>query len=98
MKLPITFHRVASIEFIEARAWYENKRAGLGREFISEIDRCVFLASENPCRFAFVYKDIRRLLVNRFPYGIYFRVEEERIVIMAVFHSSRNSSDWKARV
>jgi len=98
MKLPITFHRVASIELIDASAWYENKRVGLGRAFISEIDRCVLLASENPCRFAFVYKDIRRILVNRFPYGICFRVEEDRIVIMAVFHSSRNPAVWKQRI
>jgi len=98
MKLTINFHRAASLEFIEASAWYENKRAGLGSEFISEIDRCVLLASENPCRFALVYKDIRRIIVNRFPYGVYFRVEENRIVIMAVFHSSRNPSAWQARV
>jgi plasmid stabilization system protein ParE len=98
MKLPVILHRAASLEFIEASAWYENKQAGLGREFISEIDRCVLLVSENPYRFAFVHKDIRRIVVNRFPYSVYFRVEEHCIVILAVFHSSRNPSTWKARV
>jgi hypothetical protein len=47
MSLPVTFHRAASAEFIEASAWYEGKRLGLGLEFIAEIDRCVSLASKN---------------------------------------------------
>jgi hypothetical protein len=45
MSLPITFHRSASAEFIEASAWYESKRLGLALEFMAEIDRCVSLAS-----------------------------------------------------
>ena len=46
MSLPVTFHRAASAEFIEASAWYETKRSGLALEFIAEIDRCVSLASK----------------------------------------------------
>lgn len=97
MKLPVTFHRAASAEFIEASVWYENKQAGLARQFISEIDRCVSLASESPYQFSIVHKDIRRIVVNRFPYGVYFRVEEQRIIILAVFHSSRSPVVWKTR-
>lgn len=97
MKLPITFHRAASAEFIEASVWYENKKAGLALEFISEIDRCVVLASEHPHQFSPVHQDIRRIVANRFPYGVYFRVEEYRIVILAVFHSRRNPAIWQSR-
>ena len=46
MSLPVTFHRAASAEFIEASAWYETKRVGLALEFIAEIDRGVSLASK----------------------------------------------------
>jgi hypothetical protein len=48
MILPVTFHRSASAEFIEASEWYETKRIGLALEFIAEIDSCVSLASKNP--------------------------------------------------
>ena len=54
MTLPIAFHRAASAEFIEATAWYDSKRLGLGLEFIAEIDRCISLASINPLQFAIV--------------------------------------------
>ena len=67
MSLPITFHHAASAEFIEASAWYEGKRLGLGLEFIAEIDRCLSLASKNPLQFAVVREDIRRVVANRFP-------------------------------
>ena len=68
MSLPITFHRAASAEFIEASAWYEGKRLGLALEFMAEIDRCVSLASEHPLQFTVVREDIRRAVANRFPY------------------------------
>ena len=48
MSLPVTFHRSASVEFIEASEWYETKRVGLALEFIAEIDSCVSLASKTP--------------------------------------------------
>jgi plasmid stabilization system protein ParE len=97
MSLPVTFHRAASAEFIDASAWYEAKRVGLALEFIAEIDRCVSLASKRPLQFAVVREDIRRVVANRFPYSIYFRAEENRIVVLAVFHGSRNPAIWLAR-
>ena len=97
MSLPIAFHRAASAEFIEASAWYETKRVGLALEFIAEIDRCVSLASKYPLQFAVVREDIRRVVANHFPYSVYFRAEESRIVVLAVFHGSRNPAIWQAR-
>jgi len=97
MSLPITFHRAASEEFIEASVWYESKRLGLALEFMAEIDRCVSLASEHPLHFAVVREDIRSVAANRFPYSVYFRAEEHCIVILAVFHCSRDPAIWQAR-
>jgi hypothetical protein len=67
MRLPVAFHRAASAEIVEASAWYESKRLGLGVEFITDIDRCVLLASEQPLQYAAVREDIRRIVVHRFP-------------------------------
>lgn len=97
MSLPITFHRAASAEFIEASTRYEGKRLSLGLEFIAEIEHCISLASENPLQFAVVREDIRRVVANRFPYSVYFRAEQHRIVVLAVFHGSRDPAIWLAR-
>ncbi|MDO8925582.1 MAG: type II toxin-antitoxin system RelE/ParE family toxin [Sideroxyarcus sp.] len=97
MSLPVTFHRAASAEFIEASAWYETKRIGLALEFMDEIERCLSRASEHPHQFAVVREDIRRVVANRFPYSVYFRAEQHRIVVLAVFHGSRDPAIWQAR-
>ena len=97
MNLPVSFHRAASAEFIEASTWYEDKRLGLGIEFIAEIERCISLASHEPLQFAVVHEDIRRVVANRFPYSVYFRTDGSRIVVLAVFHGNRSPATWQAR-
>jgi plasmid stabilization system protein ParE len=97
MSLPVSFHRAASAEFIEASAWYETKRIGLALEFMDEIERCLSLASKHPLQFAVVREDIRRVVAHRFPYSVYFRAEQHRIVVLAVFHGSRDPAIWQAR-
>ena len=97
MSLPVTFHRAASAEFIEASVWYESKRAGLASESIAEVDSCVALASKTPLQFVLVHENIRRVVANRFPYSVYFREEKHRIVVLAVFHGNRNPATWQAR-
>ncbi len=97
MTLPVTFRRAARAELIEAAAWYESRWLNLGAEFIAEIERCVVLAAEQPLLFGIVHNGIRRVLANRFPYSVYYRPEPRRIVVLGVFHSSRNPSIWQRR-
>jgi plasmid stabilization system protein ParE len=97
MKLVVKFHPAASEEFKEASAWYESKRSGLALDFMAEIDHCVTLASENPLQFSLVHENIRRVIANRFPYNVYFIAEKSRIVVLAVFHTSRDPAIWLAR-
>lgn len=97
MSLPVSLHRAASAELIEASTWYEGKRLGLGIEFIAEIERCISLASSHPLQFAAVREDVRRVVANRFPYSVYFRTDGNRIVVLAVFHGNRNPAIWQAR-
>jgi toxin ParE1/3/4 len=97
MTLQVTFRRAARAELIEAAAWYEAQRPNLGAEFIAEIERCGALAAEHPELHAVVEKNVRRIAARRFPYGIYFRAEARRIVVLAVFHSRRDPAIWKSR-
>ena len=97
MSLLVSFGRAARAEFIEAAAWYEARHPNLGVEFIAEIDRCVALAAEQPQRFAIVHSGIRRVVAERFPYSVYYQAETRRIVVLAVFHVSRNPSIWQRR-
>jgi len=97
MRLAIEFRLAARAEFLAATARYEAQRPNLGAEFIAEVERCMVLAAEQPKAYAVVRKSARRVTARRFPYSIYFRAEQRRIVVLAVFHGSRDPAIWQGR-
>ena len=84
---------VADVE--SARDWYEAQRSGLGGEFIDAVDAAVTHIVEFPDAHPIVYRDARRHLLRRFPYGIYFRTEGNGVVVVACLHAAREP--WRTR-
>lgn len=97
MNPAVAFHRAARIEFLAAAARYETQRPNLGTAFIAEIDRCIDEAASAPQRYALIHHQLRRVVARRFPYSVYFRMEHDRIVVLAVFHGRRNPAIWQGR-
>ncbi len=93
----VTFTQIARIELIEAQDWYELETAGLGRRFREAIDVVVNRMSNNPRQFPIVYKSVRRALVRRFPYSLFFVMDSSELFVIACFHASRNPSQWMRR-
>ena len=81
----------------DASLWYDSQRKGLGGQFLDEISRTLNAISEYPASFPIVHRNIRRALTRSFPFGIYYRVEEELAVVVAVLHASRDPRRWKQR-
>jgi plasmid stabilization system protein ParE len=73
-----------------AREWYEAKTPGLGKEFVHVFYESAGELVENPQLHSRIYRDFRRRLLRRFPYAIYFRIEDERVVVFGVFHCARD--------
>jgi plasmid stabilization system protein ParE len=97
MNPPLVFRPEARDEIDEAYAWYEHQRAGLGEEFLSAIRDVLDRIQETPEAHAQVYRDVRRGVTRRFPYGVFYRVEADRIVVLAVYHSRRDPRGWRDR-
>ena len=97
MTLRVVFRRAAQIEFEDSAAWYNEQRAGLGEEFLHEIDEAISRATEAPLRYPVVFDDIRRTVARRFPFAIYFRVRGNTLVVLAVFHGRRDPAIWRRR-
>jgi toxin ParE1/3/4 len=95
--LAITFRPSARADINAAVDWYEDRQAGLAQRFLAEVDRCLALVAEHPLRFAIKHRDIRCAAVRRFPYLIYFVVEPNRVVVLAVFHVRRDPIVWQER-
>ena len=92
------FTRAARQELIEAQDWYESERQGLGREFRAKIDAAVERMCANPEQFPVVFKNVRRALVRRFPYILFFVIEGDTLIVLACFHAKRNPRRWQERV
>jgi toxin ParE1/3/4 len=73
------------------------ERPGLGKAFLAEVDRVLQVIVSNPDAFPEVLAGIRKAVVKRFPYCLYFRIRGETIVVLAVFHSARNPTVWQER-
>jgi plasmid stabilization system protein ParE len=86
----IVFGPEARLELEEAYKWYEDKRAGLGKELLLVVDAAIEQIRRSPEIGTIVHRNVRRILTRRFPYGIFYIVEERRIYVVAVFHGSRN--------
>jgi toxin ParE1/3/4 len=87
----------AESEMAMAFDWYENRRKGLGEKFISNVQVVFDQISANPLVHGLFYSDIRCAIVPRFPYGVYYFVDGSSVVVIAVYHSSRDPSIWQAR-
>ena len=79
----------AEADLREAWSWYESQRAGLGDELLIEIRTAIRRLETDPERRPFYYRDFRRLLMRRFPYKLFYRVEGERIIIFRILHAKR---------
>lgn len=87
----------AESEMADAAAWYETRSDGLGAEFLRSVDAALQSLARTPLQFPLVYRDVRRALTRRFPYQIFFVVEEDKVVVLAVFHARRSPSRWRRR-
>ena len=93
----VIFTPAARAELVEAQDWYEGEATGLGRRFRQAIDALIERMSDNPRQFPIVFKNVRRALLRRFPYSLFFVVEDAALIVIACFHASRDPSHWQKR-
>ena len=92
-----SFHPDAEDEFNKAIDYYEDCRTGLGFEFADEVYLAVERIISYPLSWQFLEGEIRRSLVNRFPFGVLYSIEKNEIFIIAVMHLHRQPGYWEKR-
>lgn len=89
----------AEAEVQAAFDWYEEQSVGLGFEFLRAIDACLSSVRRNPFAYTVVHEpNVRRSLVRRFPYALFYLVDDDAVVVIAVFNVKRPPIDWLRRV
>lgn len=93
--MTFSFHPEAEAEFNEAIEYYESCEQGLGYDFSIEVFDCIQRIVNFPTAWPIIEDDIRRCLVNRFPFGIIYTIEQTGVSILAVMHLRRHPDYWK---
>jgi plasmid stabilization system protein ParE len=97
MNYVLVFRPEVREELNEAYSWYESQKPGLGDEFLDCVDETVNRISQMPESYAVAYRDIRRAIVRRFPYAVYYRIVSSRVIVTAIFHGRRDPKSWQTR-
>ena len=92
------FHPEARLEYREAAAFYDARRAGLGAAFTLEAEAAIDRILQSPKSWRVVEQDVRRCLTHTFPYGILYTIEEDLILIVAIMHLHRRPGYWRDRL
>ena len=95
--MKIYFLEIAETELDDAFEWYEVQQKQLGKQFINELEAAIKRIIAYPEYNTLIDSEIRRCLIKRFPYGIFYKVNSEQIVIIAVAHLHRKPNYWVGR-
>lgn len=91
------FRPSAAADIERSYKWYEDERVGLGEEFLEEVSVTVDAVLAQPKAYPLLHRDTRRALVRRFPFGLFYRIDDDTVVFVACFHVRRSPSGWKRR-
>ena len=87
----------AEADVSDAARWYEAQRSGLGSEFLDEVLRTLSSITEHPDPYPRISGDVRRAVIRRFPFGVFYVMDESEVVVLAVMHGRRAPAHWKSR-
>ena len=93
----LTVRPEAELDALEAASWYESERADLGTGFLDELRTTFSRIEEGPQRFPVVFREVRRAILHRFPFGVFFIIESDSAVVLAITHLRRHPSAWQKR-
>lgn len=88
----------AEEEMTEASLFYEAASTGLGNDFLDDVQRIVDSLRVHPHLGHGVDRNLRRMLVHRFPFSLIYSVELDEILIVAVAHHGRRPGYWQGRL
>lgn len=98
MAVELIIAQEAQRDIEEAYGWFEDRRTGLGEDFLSCVDAAVQNICRMPKLYAKVHEEYRRALVRRFPYAVFYEYTGVKVVIYSIFHTSQDPDKWRVRL
>jgi plasmid stabilization system protein ParE len=97
MSYTLTIRKEAEFDIDEQFDYYEEKRKGLGHDFLLCIEEALDKLQRNPLINRKLHRELRRIPIRRFPYRIFYFVQHNTIIVTAVFHARKDPTAWNHR-
>jgi plasmid stabilization system protein ParE len=97
LKRTAVFTVAAEGDLAEALEWYRRRGDSLAQRLLAEIGSAINRLESNPLQFPIVHRDVRRALLRQYPYALFFRIIEDRIQVLACFHTRRDPRALRRR-
>jgi len=97
LSFDVQIGRAAELDLAGAQLWYESQLTGLGADFLSEVSQVLDRLAETPLIYQIAYRDVRRAIVHRFPYLIWYRILGEVVTVLACTHGRFDPDKAKTR-
>ena len=97
MNLPVSIRPEAEADILDAFQWYEAQSPGVGIDFLRCLESSLAAIGSMAQMYGIVFRTIRRALVRRFPYAVFYVYDKKRITVIAVMHASRHPRRWQSR-
>lgn len=94
----LVFSKEALLDIEQIAIWYEEQREGLSYDFELCLEDSISQIYRNPELFQVRYKNVKVRFIKRFPYGIHYLKNLDKIIVIGVFHTSRSPIDWSKRL
>lgn len=90
MGFQVIFKPLAQLEATEAFNWYAQNHINMGDAFAAEVDRTSCFLSRNPYLYPKVEQEVRRANLSRFPYSLFYVVDDDVVSVLSCFHQHRD--------
>lgn len=94
----ISFTQESLFDIEDIILWYEKQREGLSYDFELCLEAGISEIQRMPSAFQKKYRNVKILFIQRFPYGIHYIVNNNAIIIIGIFHTSRSPKNWAYRL
>ncbi len=97
MRAPVRPTSAACADLIAAHDWYEQRSPGLGKDFVRMVDAAFTGIAQNPELLPPLHRGLRRVLLRRFPYAVFYRIDPDAVRVIAVLHTAMDLRRLEAR-
>jgi len=95
--MKLRFSRAAETDLAEAAAYYDEQFDGLGARLLDEVEAALGRITAFPEAWQALSENTRRCRLQRFPYGVIYRVKGDEVLVLAVAHLHREPGYWRER-